>query len=75
VTGVRGKKIEEIRKRWGKEMWRKEGGKSAGLVFEMGGNGFRGRRATVPQPISGTLGNAGRNEGRTGCSLWCNAWV
>lgn len=52
MTGVRGKKIGEIRKRWGKEMWRKEGrkegGKSAGLVFEMGGNGFRGRRATVP---------------------------
>jgi hypothetical protein len=33
VTGVRGKKIGEIRKRWGKEMWRKEGGKKRGVGF------------------------------------------
>ncbi len=38
VTGVRGKKIGEIRERWGKEMWRKEGrkegtGKKRGVGF------------------------------------------
>ncbi len=58
--------------RYGKDGERRcggrKGGKSAGLVFEMGGNGFRGRRTTVPSPISGTLGNAGGNEGRTGCA-------
>ncbi len=51
MTGVRGKKIREIRERWGKEMWRKEGrkgGKARGWFLKWAGTGFAGGERRFP---------------------------
>jgi hypothetical protein len=70
VTGVRGKKIGEIRKRWGKEVWRKEGrGKKRGVGFlKWAGTGFAGGERRFPAYL-GNLRERRRERRKDGLQI------